>query len=698
MGKRSSLEDRREVQAALNSLSAIVDTPDYAIISMSADGAITSWNTTAEKLYGYTSAEMIGSPAAMLLPEDRSNETAQLLDRICKGERIEHLETVRRRKDGSLMEVSLAVSPIRDGKGIVLGASFIVSDISRYVQTEQKLKQSEERYRTLFQESKAVMLILDPENGQIIDANESALRFYGYRREEFLAKSVMAINTLKSEEVSRELKKAAAEKRNHFKFRHRLAGGQERDVEVYASPFFSDGKMLLHSIVIDITDRIHAEAELIKLSTAVEQSPSSIVITDRNGFIQYVNPKFIETTGYSPEEVRGHTPAVLKSGRTTVEEYRLLWKTILSGQEWRGEFFNRKKNGAYYWERAVIAPIKSPEGSIDYFVAIKEDISEQKAMEESLRQSEEHYRLLADNSTDMIWAVDRKGRYTYVSPSVERLLGHTPEEFMNLPVSALFTDSSRRNIRTSLKSIFRRVEQGERLAPQRLKIEYRRKDGTIIWMEATFNVVLDGEGRLLGGQGASRDITERKKAEAALRRYQGFLEALSITDGLTGVANRRRFDEYLENEWRRASRSSTPLSLLLVDIDDFKKFNDHYGHIAGDDCLRRVAGAVASIVRRPGDLVCRYGGEEFACVLPQTTLAGAVSVASLVVREVEELGILHERSRGGKNVTISCGVATMVPRANLKSMELIRRADALLYEAKNQGRNRVAWAAEEDVK
>jgi diguanylate cyclase (GGDEF)-like protein/PAS domain S-box-containing protein len=695
MGRRPPPEDWQKVQDALNSLSAIVDTPDYAMITMTADGTITSWNATAERLYGYRAVEMIGSPASVLLPADRPNETAQLLERICRGEKIEHLETVRRRKDGSLMEVSLAVSPLRNDEGAVLGASFIASDISRYLRTEQRLKQSEERYRTLFHNSRAVMLILDPESGQIVDANESALNFYGYSREELLAMNIMSINTLKPEEVRREMERAVTEKRNYFKFRHRLAGGQERDIEVYSSPFEADGKQLLHSIIHDISDRSRAEAELSKLSTAVEQSPSSIVITDRRGVIQYVNPKFSKITGYSQEEVKGKTPAVLKSGRTTEEEYRRLWATILSGHEWRGEFYNRKKNGRFYWERAVIAPIMGPEGRIDNFVAIKEDISEQKAMEEALRKSEEHYRLLADNSTDMIWAVDQKGLFTYVSPSVERLLGYPPDEFIALPISALFSDSSRLGVLTTLKNIFKKVKMGVHPGPQRLEIEYIRKDGSLIWMEATYNVVLDGEGRPIGGQGTSRDITERKKAELELHRYQNFLENLSNTDGLTGVANRRRFDEYLESECRRASRSGTSLSLILLDIDDFKRFNDQYGHIAGDDCLRRVAGVVTSVVRRPGDLVCRYGGEEFACILPQTTLTGAVSVASLIVMEVEKQGIIHEYSRGGKYVTISGGVATLAPGTNQTALDLIKKADGFLYEAKNQGRNRVAWPVEE---
>ena len=138
---------------------------------------------------------------------------------------------------------------------------------------------------------------------------------------------------------------------------------------------------------IDITERKRAERELRKLSTVVEQSPSVIVITDRAGNIEYTNPKFLEVTGYTAEEVCGKNPRVLQSGETTIDEYKRLWNTILSGQEWRGQFHNRKKNGDLYWEEAVIAPIKNENGKITNFVAIKEDITRRKSSEEKLKQA-----------------------------------------------------------------------------------------------------------------------------------------------------------------------------------------------------------------------------------------------------------------------------------------------------------------------
>ncbi len=165
------------------------------------------------------------------------------------------------------------------------------------------------------------------------------------------------------------------------------------------------------------------------------------------------------------------------------------------------------------------------------------------------------------------------------------------------------------------------------------------------------------------------------------------LEKLSRQDGLTGIANRRYFDSYLQTEVRRAARERSPLSLILSDVDNFKAFNDCYGHQAGDDCLRQVATALSSAGRRPADLAARYGGEEFAMILPGTVVDGAVDVAQSVVRVIAGLAIPHARS-GARQITISQGIMSLVPEKETSPEDLIHRADQALYQAKQQGRNR----------
>jgi diguanylate cyclase (GGDEF)-like protein len=164
---------------------------------------------------------------------------------------------------------------------------------------------------------------------------------------------------------------------------------------------------------------------------------------------------------------------------------------------------------------------------------------------------------------------------------------------------------------------------------------------------------------------------------------------MSYVDGLTSVPNRRRFDECLESEWKRALRTGSPLALIILDLDYFKQFNDHYGHGAGDECLIQVAQALDCTVKRPGDLVARFGGEEFAVLLPETDYEGAYRVASKLQNSIEQLAISHEHSAVARIVTVSIGFAIMAPGSGYTLQQLIEEADKQLYAAKRAGRNQI---------
>lgn len=230
---------------------------------------------------------------------------------------------------------------------------------------------------------------------------------------------------------------------------------------------------------------------------------------------------------------------------------------------------------------------------------------------------------------------------------------------------------------------------------RRLKAEPRTRNIPVIFITAMDHEEDEAHGLEIGAIDyitkpiSPAIVRARVRNHLELKRYRDFLEELSTTDGLTGIPNRRRFDAGLEQEWRRARRSSSPLALIMFDVDYFKAFNDHYGHLAGDDCLRDVARVLASVPRRPADLIARYGGEEFVCLLPQTDEEGARLVAERVRLGVEARAIPHCRSRASGFVTVSAGAVSMMPDSAQLPEVLVQNADARLYQAKEMGRNRV---------
>lgn len=187
-------------------------------------------------------------------------------------------------------------------------------------------------------------------------------------------------------------------------------------------------------------------------------------------------------------------------------------------------------------------------------------------------------------------------------------------------------------------------------------------------------------------------VRARVKTHVKLKRQSDLLRKLVFVDGLTGVFNRRYFDHRLSTEWLRSSRNHTCLGLILIDVDYFKRYNDRYGHQAGDECLKRLAEALRRGLHRPADVVVRYGGEEFACLLPDTELAGAMQVARHLEQEIRDLQIVHEDSEVAPLVTISLGVAVKTPDSPRSFEELLTLADEQLYKAKNGGRAQVAGA------
>lgn len=229
---------------------------------------------------------------------------------------------------------------------------------------------------------------------------------------------------------------------------------------------------------------------------------------------------------------------------------------------------------------------------------------------------------------------------------------------------------------------------------QHLKTDDRLRDIPVIFVTAHDDEVAETRGLDVGAVDfISKPVNApivraRVRTHLTLKAQSDLLRRWAYIDGLTGVNNRRQFDEALKHEWSRAVRLGSTISVLLLDVDHFKRFNDHYGHPAGDECLRRIANAMSHLTKRPADLVARYGGEEFACILPETSFDGAMHFANLVGAQIRELAIPHDDSDTAKVVTVSLGVCTAQAHSSRDVQDLLEQADTQLYEAKQQGRNR----------
>lgn len=292
--------------------------------------------------------------------------------------------------------------------------------------------------------------------------------------------------------------------------------------------------------------------------------------------------------------------------------------------------------------------------------------------------SEKKNELLIKNALDGIITIDANGMILTFNPAAEKIFGYSAGELISTNISQLMPEPHGSQHDGYLKKYLRTGEAN--ILGFSREVLGLKKNGVSFPLELNVSE-MDCEGRR-EFIGIVRDISQRKQMEEALQK-------LSVMDGLTGVGNRRLFDETLNREWKRAMRDQIPLSLIMLDIDFFKLYNDSYGHQGGDTCLKQVATALDQYTHRPTDLVARYGGEEFAVILPETTLEGAAELAEAIRSSIEGLQIEHNKNAVSPYVTVSLGVSTMVPERGVSHGQLISNADKALYRAKEKGRNQI---------
>ncbi|HWU34874.1 MAG TPA: sensor domain-containing diguanylate cyclase [Methylovorus sp.] len=293
------------------------------------------------------------------------------------------------------------------------------------------------------------------------------------------------------------------------------------------------------------------------------------------------------------------------------------------------------------------------------------------------------YKTLLESTKAIPWKLDwRSMTFSYIGPQIETLLGWTPESWVSAGDWAARMHPEDREWVVDFC-----ISQSRSGIDHEADYRALTKDGEYIWIRDVVHVLRNADGEVEALIGFMFDISERKKTEQKLLQLQKELEELSFQDGLTRVANRRMFDSIIEVEWTNARRLRQPLSLIMLDIDYFKQYNDHYGHIQGDECLKQVANILSGAGTRANDFFARFGGEEFVLVLPQTDSDAARKIAERCRQLIFKAQIPHAKSLVGPVLTISVGVGTVIPGHQEESLDFINSVDQRLYQAKQLGRN-----------
>lgn len=334
------------------------------------------------------------------------------------------------------------------------------------------------------------------------------------------------------------------------------------------------------------------------------------------------------------------------------------------------------------WIKVDYIPEFDIAGKVVSFIVLGTDITDRKIAEEKMKKSEAMYRFIVETANEGILIFNASLEIIFVNNKLASMLGYETKELLGKSFKDLLFEEHFSKLEVQLE---KRRNGEDEIYERYLK----RKDGSKHWVIVSAKAMMDDQGQYTGSFAMFTDIHARKLMEEQLENAIKKLEILSNLDGLTNLANRRYFDEMMFLEYERLSRSKLELSFIMIDIDYFKRFNDLYGHLCGDNCLRKVAKVLSDSISGSANLIARYGGEEFICMLPETNMEGAVIFAEKMRIEVENLQIPHAGSGISDYVTVSIGVATMQCLPGQDVLETVNNADKALYRAKSNGRNRI---------
>lgn len=433
------------------------------------------------------------------------------------------------------------------------------------------------------------------------------------------------------------------------------------------------------------------EKEHLKFLTIFETSPEFIIVTEfGTEKIVLTNTAFLTELGYKKEEVLGRTTLELNIWKDNSFRDKFMEdiKTNKKLSYYEGVF--RKKDGSTFIGSLSVSILNLDKK--DHILSMIRDVTPLKEAQCLLQESEQKYKALAMSSASWEAWFDENGKLIWTNDLIENLTGFTVEE--SYLIDNFLGDLIITNDISELDKKFKLTLQNKIGGHAETRIHHKSEGCK--WLLIYWRPLFDEKNIFKGFRTSIVDITERKRAESEiaslatqLQKEKEAAEKISLTDGMTGLSNRRYLDDQIILEYFRMKRTGQPLSIIMLDVDFFKLYNDTYGHIQGDECLKNVATVLKHSVQRATDITARYGGEEFVVLLPDTSDSGAEIVAERIRQNVELLGMEHLSSKIAPVVTVSIGTATFNKYSDISPEMMLKKADESLYKAKNSGRNRV---------
>lgn len=407
----------------------LTHSPDACVI-VRQSGEISSWNPSATQLFAYTHEEIVGLSIDTLVPPSYQREFRGHFEAAITGIVPERVELQCVSKGGVFIPVELSVLPIVEADNHIRALLLIIRDLTGHRQTLDQLRNTEFKLKAIIGSSPSALSLKTPQ-GVYVLANPNLQKIHALPEDGIVGKTDFDLYPTEAATAFRTNDELVLKSREKHAIEELVpVNGKMRIYMSHIFPIFDElGEIkFISRISLDITEKKQAEAEVFKLVQAIEQSPMSMLITDNQGKIEFVNNKFLEVSLYLPDEVIGKTPSILKSGQTPSETYTSLKQTLARGQVWKGEFINRRKDGSEYYDSAFISPIRQADGHITHYVAAQQDVTESKLTQRRLEESEERFKLAMQGSQDGLWDWDIQLDKVYFSPSWKSMLGYGEHE------------------------------------------------------------------------------------------------------------------------------------------------------------------------------------------------------------------------------------------------------------------------------